>query len=215
MKRRLSILGSPEEFLPTRNSLLTRLKNWDDSAGWQRFFDTYWRLIYSAAIKSGLSDAEAQEVVQETVISVAKKMKEFKYDPAMGSFKGWLLNLTHWRITDQIRKRARHEGCQQITGDREMGEGDIAVLPDQQVSQLEALWDSEWQQNLMAAALERVKRKANAGQYQVFDLYAVKEWPVADVAKTLGVSKFQVYKAKSRVSALLREEIERLQTELM
>ena len=58
----------------------------------------YWRLIYSAAVKSGLSDAEAQEVVQDTVITVAKKMEEFTYDPAVDSFKGWLLYLTRKRI---------------------------------------------------------------------------------------------------------------------
>ena len=81
-------MSSPDDLLPTRHSLLTRLKNWDDSVGWKLFFDTYWRIIYGTAIKAGLSDAEAQDVVQETIIAVAKKMNEFKYDPAIGSFKG-------------------------------------------------------------------------------------------------------------------------------
>ena len=58
----------------TRRSLVNRLANWDDQRRWQEFFDTYWKLIYSAARKSGLTDAEAQEVVQETVITVAKKI---------------------------------------------------------------------------------------------------------------------------------------------
>ncbi len=49
----------PDEFLPTRKSLLSRLKNWDDSQSWREFFDTYWSLIYGVAIKGGLSDAEA------------------------------------------------------------------------------------------------------------------------------------------------------------
>src|SRR5205823_2324565 len=95
----------PPEFMPTRSSLLSRLKDWDDAAGWREFFDTYWKLIYSAAVKAGLSDAEAQDVVQETVLSVAKKMHGFKYDRALGSFKSWLLQLTHWRILNQLKKR--------------------------------------------------------------------------------------------------------------
>src|SRR5256885_10482007 len=94
-----------EASLQTRWSLIGRLKNLDDQQSWQDFFDAYWKLIYSVALKAGLSDAEAQDVVQETVISVAKKMPEFKADPATGSFKSWLLTLTRWRIVDQVRKR--------------------------------------------------------------------------------------------------------------
>src|SRR5947208_13951019 len=91
--------------LATRRSLVDRLANWDDRKRWQEFFDTYWKLIYSAARRSGLTDAEAQEVVQETVITVAKNIDKLKYDPALGSFKGWLLQITRWRIADQFRKR--------------------------------------------------------------------------------------------------------------
>ena len=40
--------------LPTRQSLLSRLKNWNDHDGWKVFFDTYWKLIYKAARESGL-----------------------------------------------------------------------------------------------------------------------------------------------------------------
>src|SRR4029077_10942895 len=92
---------------PTRRSLLTRLKNWDDQEGWKRFFDTYWRLIYSVAIKSGLSDTDAQDIVQETVVAVARRIPDFKYDPELGSFKGWLLLITRRRIIDHLRKCAR------------------------------------------------------------------------------------------------------------
>ena len=62
---------NPEATIATRASLLVRLKDREDQASWQEFFDTYWRLIYSVATKAGLNDAEAQDVVQETVISVA------------------------------------------------------------------------------------------------------------------------------------------------
>ena len=97
----------PDDFIPTWHSVLSRLKDWDDQESWRDFFDTYWKLIYGVAIKAGLSGVEAQEVVQETVIAVAKKIPEFKTDPAFGSFKAWLLHLTRWRIADQFRKRQR------------------------------------------------------------------------------------------------------------
>src|SRR5437867_4172407 len=94
-----------DELIPTRWSLLNRLKDLEDQQSWQQFFDTYWKLIYSVARRAGLSHAEAQDVVQETVISVAKSISGFKCDPAAGSFKSWLLNLTRWRILNQFKKR--------------------------------------------------------------------------------------------------------------
>src|SRR5690242_16611066 len=87
----------------TRYSLLSRLHDWDDQESWKDFFDTYWRVIYSFAIKSGLSEAEAQDVVQETIISVAKGIQNFKRDQSLGSFRGWLRNLTRWRVADYLR----------------------------------------------------------------------------------------------------------------
>ncbi len=59
----------PEEIIPTRRSLLTRLKQWDDHESWKDFFDTYWKLVYSAA----LNETEAQEVVQETASPSPKR----------------------------------------------------------------------------------------------------------------------------------------------
>ena len=100
-----TVTSRTEEFILTRYSLLSRLQNWDDQESWKSFFDTYWRLIYSIALKSGLTEAEAQDVVQETIICVAKDIDKFKHDRALGSFKGWLRNLTRWRIADQLRKR--------------------------------------------------------------------------------------------------------------
>src|SRR2546426_12491692 len=94
-----------DPLIPTRATLLQRLKDWQDQPSWQEFFDTYWRLIYGVARKAGLTESEAEDVVQETMFSVAKHMPSFKYDPAIGSFKGWLLTLTRWRIIFPLGKR--------------------------------------------------------------------------------------------------------------
>jgi len=201
------------DLLPTRRSLLARLKDWNDNDSWKQFFDTYWKLIYGAAVKSGLSDAEAQDVVQETILSVVKKVNEFKYDPALGSFKGWLLTLTRWRIADQVRKRARHEQVEHAHASEDTERTSmVESVPDPHGEKLMAIWDEEWTKNLMDAAIERVKRKVGARQYQLFDLYVIKGWTVGDVSKTLGVSADQVYQAKSRISPLIREEYKILET---
>jgi RNA polymerase sigma factor (sigma-70 family) len=96
--------------IPTRESLLSRLRDWADDESWSEFFHTYWRMLYEVALRAGLREEEAQEAVQETVIAVARKMPGFHYDPALGSFKGWLLRIARRRIVDQFRKRGSRGG---------------------------------------------------------------------------------------------------------
>src|SRR6516165_2544113 len=105
-----TVTESAQDSEATRWSLLARLKNWEDQQSWREFFDMYWRLIYTVAIRSGLTDAEAQDVVQDTILSVAKKIDDFKCDRAAGSFKAWLLQLTRWRILNQLKKRLPDQG---------------------------------------------------------------------------------------------------------
>ncbi|HTI99407.1 MAG TPA: sigma-70 family RNA polymerase sigma factor [Dongiaceae bacterium] len=195
-----------DESIPTRYSLLSRLQDWGDQESWRCFFDTYWRLIYSVARRSGLDDSAAQDVVQETVIGVAQNIHKFRRDPAAGSFKGWLLNLTRWRIADQFRKR---KGVGSPASPLSVGD-DPGNVP----AELEVLWDAEWQSNLLQTALERVKNRVRAEHYQIFNLNVVQEWPAAKVAAALEINIGRVYLAKHRVAALLRAEIKQLEKEL-
>ncbi len=206
-----TVNSQTEEFIPTRYSLLSRLQNWDDQASWKDFFDTYWRLIYSIALKSGLTDAEAQDVVQETVICVARDISKFKRDPKLGSFKGWLRNLTRWRIADQLRKRNPNAFREETSSNGSTSAMEPDELPDPVDAGLENAWEAEWQSNLMEAALERVKRRVKEEHYQMFDLNVVRQWPATKVANTLEVSVAQVYLAKHRILALLKREVRMLE----
>jgi RNA polymerase sigma factor (sigma-70 family) len=199
--------------LPTRWSLLNRLKDWDDQESWRQFFEAYWQLIYNTASKAGLNHAEAQEVVQEVVISVAKKMGEFNTDPARGSFKSWLLNITRWRITDQLRKRAREQAVRASpTIDATSTRTDtIDRIADPAGSHLEAAWNAEWKNNLLQVALERVKTRVKPEMFQIFDLVMSKHWSALKVSRRLKVSLTQVYYARCKVSALAKLEIKRLE----
>jgi RNA polymerase sigma-70 factor (ECF subfamily) len=196
--------------IATRRSLVERLADWGDQLRWQEFFDTYWKLIHSAARKSGLTDAEAQEVVQETVITVAKNIDKLKYDPAIGSFKGWLLQITRWRIADQFRKREPGNAKRPRSTDDRMT-ATIERVPDSRIVDLDAVWEASWKENLFEAAVARVKKKIEPKQFQIFDCYVRKEWPAQKVAERLGVSVGQVYLARHRVGALLKREIKALE----
>lgn len=187
----------------TRKSLVERLRNWEDQRNWQEFFETYWRLIYGVARQSGLTDAESQDVVQETVITVAKNIT--KYEREAGSFKGWLLHITRWRIADQFRKRAPATAQSPTRGTASRETATIERVPDG--FDIRTTWDHEWQQHVFQAALERVKRRVDAKHYQIFDCLVVKQWPAAKVAASLSVSLAQVYIVKHRLAAQLKKEV--------
>ena len=96
-----------DTFIPTRPSLLARLKDGDEQAGWQGFLETYGRLIRGAALKSRLTEEEADDVLQETALAVVKNIGGFQYDPARCAFKSWLLLITRQRIIWQLRQREK------------------------------------------------------------------------------------------------------------
>jgi len=202
--------ANEETWLPTRRTLLSRLKNWNDQSSWREFFNLYWRLIYGVAPQAGLSESEAQDVVQETIITVAKQMPRFQYDQAKGSFKSWLRKTAHWRIHDQIRRRQRGERLV-----AEKSDATSHAIPAEAVVDdvFEALWDTEWKQNLIAVAVDRVKKQITPKEYQVFDLCTNKEWPAARVAQALDLFRPQVYYTNKKVTRLLEQEITRLNDE--
>jgi len=201
-----------DELIPTRASLLHRLKNWQDESSWQEFFNIYWKLVYGVARKAGMSYSEAQDVLQETLISVAKHMPTFEYDPSIGSFKTWLLNMTRWRIIAQFRNR------QPIADPGVVGSATrsdpLNALTDPNGLDLDAMWEAEWQSNLLHAAMENLRRRIDSQRFQIFDFNVNKEWPSEKVAKRFGVPIEQVYQIKYRVTEALRAEVIRLEKEV-
>jgi RNA polymerase sigma factor (sigma-70 family) len=200
---------STEEFIPTRYTLLSRLRDWEDDESWKDFFDTYSRLIYSVARKAGLTEVEAQEVVQETVISVAKHIHKFRRDRKLGSFKGWLRNITRWRIADQLRKRTHLPPAPDLSDASESALPEF--LPELPEQGSELRWEEEWHANLLRTAIDRVKPRVREEHFQIFDLQVLRRWPVSRITSTLGVSAAQVYLAKFRVAALIKKEVRALQ----
>jgi RNA polymerase sigma factor (sigma-70 family) len=205
-------LSRMDAFIPTRHSLLGRLKDWNDQDSWSLFFETYWKLIYTTAIKAGLSDAEAQDVVQETILSVSKSMPRFQFNSEKGSFKSWLLRLTRWRIADHLRKRQKEHG--HIAPNQTSTSTGTSIMnrfADPAADRMEASWNEQWEMNLMEAALRRVKQKVDPTQYQIFDLHVLRQWPIARVAKALKVGPGKIYLTKHRINHLIKKEVVHLQ----
>jgi RNA polymerase sigma-70 factor (ECF subfamily) len=213
----MTMAGDDHSSIQTRPSLLNRLKTGDDTESWQEFYRVYGKLVRDFSIQAGLTDTEADEVVQETAIAVARHLPEFRYDPKVCRFKTWLLNQTSWRIKDQLKKRRRAEGLVSESPAQSQDDARTATVervPDPAAINLDALFEAEWRKNLLAAALERVKTKFSLKQIQMFDLNVLKEWPAAEVARSLGVSLANVYITKHRVSAAVHKEAAKIELAL-
>ena len=207
-----------DDSLATRASLLERLKDCEDQASWQEFFERYRGLIQRFALKAGCTETEAEEVVQETMIGVARKLPEFRYQPKQCAFKTWLLNQTLWRVKDQLRKRqvwaGRLANDAPASADETARTSTIERVPDATMEKLEAVWNEDWQRTVLGMALARVKAEANLKDCQMFELHVLRGLAPREVARTLGVSTARVYLAKHRLGALVKRRAAEIEASL-
>lgn len=183
-------IGTQEAEAPARANVLRGLAAWNTQEGWRAFFQTYWRVIYRAARRAGLTEAESEEVVRGTVLHMVGHRAELRRDPALGPFKGWLLAATRRSIQEQIRKRDRAGG----------------PAPD-----VEAVWEDAWRTSLFQAALDRVRRKVDPRCFQMYECVAVKGWPLRRVARLSHACVGRVMLAWGRTGCLVWWESRQLE----
>jgi RNA polymerase sigma-70 factor (ECF subfamily) len=202
----------------TRPSLLFRLRDWQDAASWEEFYRLYHKLVFSLALRSGLARAEAEEVAQDVFKRVAETIHEFESDPARGSFRGWLMNLTRWRITDKFRERARLDRLRAAPGPGSDGDRTSTInrVPDQTApaGAHDPAWENEWQHHVLDAALARLARRVPARHFQAFELYSRQGWTVMRVARELNLGAATVYVISHRLTKQLKVEVEKLRAQL-
>lgn len=209
--------SDPPPSLLTRPTLLFRLRDWKDSASWEEFYRLYHRLVFGLASRTGLTRVEAEEVTQDVFQRVSETIHEFESNPTLGSFRGWLMNLTRWRVSDKFRERTRAEVArhhERVPG-QDDGTSTIERVPDHSPEALYGeIWEEEWKRHILDAALARLARKVPAKHYQAFDLYTRQQWPVLRVARELGIGVPTVYMVSHRLTKQLKIEVARLQTQL-
>jgi len=197
--------------LETRSSLIQRLKATINGESWEEFFHTYWELIYNVARRAGLSEADAQDIVQETILKVHNSLDRFEYNRKRGTFKGWLRTVTRSRLNDFFKKQQRRPALNQPL---EEAADELQNLEDPEGPEIEKIWDEEWNRNLIQAALSRTKKLSSPKQFQIFKCHYIDEWTVRETCRTLGVNAAQVYMAKQRVGKIFREAVEALQEQV-
>jgi RNA polymerase sigma factor (sigma-70 family) len=189
----------------TSPTLLGRLsRSPADQGAWAEFAARYGRQIYSWCRHWRLQEADAQDVTQEVLLTLARKMRTFTYDPSR-SFRAWLKTVAHHAWQDWLEAR-RRPGA---------GSGDSVVLEllhsvearDHLVEQL----DAEFSRELLDEAMARVRLRVEPHTWHAFHLLAVEELSGADVAERLGMKVATVFVARSKVQKMIREEVCRLE----
>jgi RNA polymerase sigma factor (sigma-70 family) len=193
------------DFPVTRASLLVRLRDPQDQAAWTQFVDLYAPLVYGYARKQGLQDADAADLSQEVLRAVAGSVGQLEYDPQRGAFRNWLFTIVRRKLSN----------WRAAPGNRMRGSGDTVThhllelfpAPDG----IEADWDAEWEQRLVAWACEQVRRDVAEINWQAFWRTAVEGRSSKQVAEELGVTIAVVYHARSRIVARLKELVQSVQ----
>jgi RNA polymerase sigma-70 factor (ECF subfamily) len=189
----------------TSPTLLGRLRQQPaDQAAWAQFVERYGRRVFAWSRQGGLQEADAEDVAQMVLVRLAERMRTFAYDPSK-TFRGWLRTLTRHAWSDFVQARGR--------GGRASGDSGAQValhlLParDDLVARLEGQFDQE----VLEEATARVRLRIDPTSWEAFRLIAVEGLSGAETAARLGRKVAAVFKAKARVQAMLRDEVERLE----
>ena len=186
--------------LATHASLLFRIRDPHDRMAWGEFVTLYAPLIHAYGRRHGLQDSDAADVTQEVLARVARAAGRFEYDPARGSFRGWLLTVAR----NEVRKLAARQS-RQVSG---TGDSDARQFLEQQPdTRDEEIWQRDYQWNLFLWAADKVRVEFREATWQAFWRTAVLAEDIDQVAQDLQLTAGAVYVARSRVTTRIRQEI--------
>jgi RNA polymerase sigma-70 factor (ECF subfamily) len=187
------------DFPPTRASLLLRLRDPQDADAWRQFVDLYAPLVYGYARKQGLQDADAADLCQDVLGSVAGAVGRLEYDPRRGAFRNWLFTVVRNRLSNWRAYQGRRIQASGDSATRQLLE--MSPAP----GGMEEEWQAEWEARLIAWACEQARKQVSEATWQAFWLTAVEGQPARRVAIELSLTPAAVYHARSRVLARLKE----------
>jgi RNA polymerase sigma-70 factor (ECF subfamily) len=191
----------------TRTSLLFRLRQAPpDQQAWAEFVDRYGRQIHAWCQRWGLQEADAQDVTQTVLLQLATKLQTFAYDPTL-RFRAWLKTLTHHAWSDFLR------ACRPAV----KGSGDSGVhhlldnvqARDDLAGRLQETFDQE----LLELATAQVRDRVEERTWETYRLTAWEGMSGSQAASQLGMQVGTVYKAKSKVHAMLLDTLRQMQEE--
>jgi RNA polymerase sigma-70 factor (ECF subfamily) len=185
----------------TSFNLLERLREGPNDTAWQRMVDLYTPLIRNWLRRYSLQDQDADDLVQDVLAVVVRKLPEFKKKPQVGAFRRWLRSIT----VNCLREFWRAQRFQPKAAGNEVFAGVLAQLEDPE-SALSKIWDQEHDEYVTRRLLVLIRPRFEAKTWQAFQRVALEGASVDLVAEELGLSVNAVFIAKSRVIHMLRQE---------
>ena len=185
----------------TSLSLLAQLNQAGDGSAWSRLVTIYTPLIRNWLMQRGAKEQDADDVSQEVLAVVVRRMPEFQHNQRTGAFRAWLRTITVNCLRDFWKTRKNHPLG---SGDSEMHEM-LNQLSDPD-SALSQLWNEEHDRHVTRQLLQLIRDRFDSKTWQAFELYALQNLPADEVAKQLGITNNAVFIAKSRVLTRLRQE---------
>ena len=182
------------------------LRDAEDNASWSEFAEIYTPLLYGFCMKRGLAHADAADVVQDVMHSVARAMRGFEYDPRKGSFKGWLFTATRNAMSRHFRREAR----QPLTPGETQVMNAIDAGPDEGEQRD---WERDYQRQLLGWAMEAIRPDYGHHVWKAFVETALRDREPADVAAELGMTPNAVAVAKYRIVKRLKAKAESVDAE--
>ena len=183
----------------TSLTLLEGLLDPNNDAAWRRFGARYRPMIVRFARKLGLSAADAQDAVQDTMGAFVQAYQAGEYDRSRGRLRSWLCGIAYRKVRDLQRRQ--HGGHVEL-GESSAG-GCLGAL--EAPNEVEQLWEREWQQAVLDDCLDEAARHVDPTTFEAFGLYVLEEWPAERVARHLGISRNAVYLCKNRVIKRMRD----------
>jgi RNA polymerase sigma-70 factor (ECF subfamily) len=185
----------------TSASLLQRLRADPKSPAWQRMVEIYQPLIRAWLSRQDVLASDADDLVQEVLAVVVRRLPDFEHNQRVGAFRTWLRTITVNVVRDHWRSRKHRPAAAGGTDLHEF----LNQLADPD-SGLSHLWNQEHDRHVTHRLLQMLKGDFEPKTWQAFTRLALDGAPAADVAKELGLSTNAVFIAKSRVLARLRQE---------
>ena len=177
-------------------TLLARLREAQNEAAWQRLVHLYTPLLFFWARRSGESEHDAADLVQEVFVALLRTLPTFQHDSRDGRFRSWLRTIMLNKLRDRKRQEARTDKAHaQHAAEPE--------LPDD----AQAYWETEYHQELARRALRLMQAEFAPTTWKACWETVVQGRPTAEVAAELGISENAVYVAKCRVIRRLRQEL--------
>lgn len=183
----------------THATLLARLAVESDSSAWGDFLDRYGDLIRRFAAHRGLQPADADDVMQDVLLSFTRAMPGFHYDPVRGKFRSYLKTAVLRAVIRKSRQNPDAVALENIEAFVTRAADDAAI---------DDAWEHEWRQYHLRQAMRTIDVEFNATDRTAFARYAVEGQPAQETADALGLSVDQVYQAKSRILKRISQLVE-------